>query len=369
MAKIQGAHVPMEVKNLIKNGAFDFWQRVEGAVQTVNTASTVTAYAADCFRYWSSGATNKNYSIQRSASVPSIAQSAFQSSYSYQMTMITGIPSFAAGDYVIPMGYQTEGLDYEYIHGGQKVTFGFWVNASIPGVYNFAFTNTASNRSYVNQFTISGSNTWEFKTVSMVTDNTGTWNFDNQNALNIVIGAVSGSTFQAGAINTWSAGNFFTAPGHTNWMATNGATFFVSQLHMVKGPLGLGATGFTRAGKDISQELMLCQRYCEKSYIQGTALATITLAGSHVWNGLAAGSGRPFTFVPFKVDKRTTPASIVGYNPNSGSTGSPIRDTDTPGDFAANLSSSGTSGFGVSPSAATLNTAVLRMHWIVDAGL
>lgn len=260
MSKILNFHIPAEQKNFAINGALDFWQQNGSNVITVNTATTTTGYSADMLAYNSVGATTKNYSLQRSTDVPTFSQSGFQSIYSNLFTMITGIPSMAAGDIIQPNIYKMEGLDYAKLHG-RSVTVGFWVKASVAGIYSASFRNASANRSYVTTFTISLSNTWEFKAIPLTMDNSGTWAFDNTLGLFVEIGSCGGSTFTTSTLNQWQAGNFLVASTANNFMGTTGATLRVSQISIVEGSLGFGPTGFQRAGKDVQAELAMCQRY------------------------------------------------------------------------------------------------------------
>ena len=265
MPRIQNIHQPAELKNYAINGALDFWQEKVGTTSTVNTASSVDAYSADMFSYQSGGPTTKNYSLQRSTTVPTAAQAGFNAAYSILFTMITAIPSFNTADFVNPCNYRMEGFDYAKLHGG-VVGIGFWIQASVAGTYSVSIRNAGANRSYVTTVTVNNPNTPEYKFFSFQTDSSGTWAFDNTIGMNIQIGSYAGATYQTASLNTWQAGNFVTASTATNYMATAGATLRVSLLSIVQGAIGFGAIGFQRAGKTIQQERALCERYYEKSY-------------------------------------------------------------------------------------------------------
>lgn len=314
MSKIFGVHIPSDMKNHIKNGALDFWQEKETIVTTINTASTTSAYSADMIAYGSGGATVKNYSLQRSTDVPTITQSGFQSIYSNLFTMITGIISPATSDYLVPHQYRMEGLDYAKLHG-KTCTFGFWTKASVAGTYSFALLNNTGTRSYVTTFAC-GSNTWEFKSITIPFDNAASgWNFDTTNSLYVDIGGYGGTSVQTSSVNQWQGAGVFVATGSTNWQATSGATLRVAQLSLLEGSLGLGPLGFKRQGQDISQELMLCYRYYEKSYDVGVTPGTAVsgLVGFSISNPGAGASGS--YGIQFKASKRVAP-TVVSYANN-----------------------------------------------------
>lgn len=260
MAKIQGKHIPASPKNLAINGALDFWQEKAGTTTTVNTATSQNPYSSDMFLTISSGSTVKNYSIVRSTDVPSFSQAGFNAPYSMLYTQLTGIPSFAANDVVIPQTYFMEGLDYSQIHG-KKVTYGFWVKASMAGTYSFSLRNAAANRSYVTTFQVNGANTHEFKTITISMDSGGTWVFDNNRSLIVSMAACGGTDWQTATLNQWQTGNYTVASTAANFIATTNATIRFSMFSIVEGPLGFGPQGFSRAGNSIEDELAMCQRY------------------------------------------------------------------------------------------------------------
>lgn len=263
MSKILGIHTPYEVKNLAINGGFDFWQEKVGTTTTVNASGSNSTFISDMFRAASGGTTTLNYSVVRSTDVPTFSQAGFDASYSAQYTHITATPSFASTDFVIPLQYRMEGLDYANIHG-KTVTFGFWMKASVPGTYSFAVRNDTLTRSYVTTFQVITSNNWEFKSITVPMDTQGTWNFDNSIGALIEVGTLAGSSTQTSTLSQWQSGNFRSSSISTNYAATAGAVIRVAMFSIVEGSLGFGQVGFQRAGKSIQQELAMAQRYYQK---------------------------------------------------------------------------------------------------------
>lgn len=367
MPKIIGSHIPTQIKNLVVNGALDFWQEKESTTSTVNTATTVVAYSADMIKYESGGSTTKNYSLVRSTDVPSFAQAGFNSTYSCLFTMVTAITSPAANDFVIPFEYLMEGNDYVKVHG-KAVTIGFWVKASIAGTYGLTLTNSAFNRSYVTTFTITGASTWEFKTFTITLDNTGTWNFDNTTGLRIYIGVITGSSFQSGTLNAWQGAGVLAPTGITNYQATAGATLRVALFSIVEGPLGFGATGFARSGDTIQEELGMCQRYYEKSYNSGVIPGSASQEGSSTqarWGTSPGSSDEIYAYMFFKSTKRTAP-TITFFNPATGTANQ--FSIDGGGSLSAKLWASGSNADRIATTNnAPSSTSVHRIHMVADA--
>jgi hypothetical protein len=196
------------------------------------------------------------------------------------------------------------------------VTLSFWVRSSLTGTFGGALTNAAGNRSYPFGYTISSTNTWEQKTVTIAGDTSGTW-VGSTNGIGLIVrfGLGSGSTFTSTA-GAWAAGNFVQPTGSVSVVGTNGATFYITGVQLEKGST---ATSFDV--RPYGTELALCQRYFETSYDAGIVPGTASILGSGgVYNviGSLAGStsgniGGGGMLLPFKVSKRTNP-TIVAYD-------------------------------------------------------
>lgn len=354
MSKILGVHIPAQMRNLAINGAFDFWQQNAGNTVTVNTATTQNAYSSDMWAYYSGGATTKNYSLQRSTDVPSTAQSGFAAQYSNMFTMITGIASPGASDYILPFDYLMEGKDYAKIHG-KVVTFGFWVKASVIGNYNFSLRNQSNTRTYVTTFPITGSNTWEYKSITVQLDTAGTWTFDNGLALYAEIGAYGGSTFQTGTVNQWQAGATFVATTSTNWMATSGATLRVDMFSITEGALGVGPLGFARCADDIQAELAMCLRYYETG---GHSVSNV---------GSASGTVGGMAIVRYLVEKRAIPTVSI-FGPSN--TPNTVRnDNNGATEGTITVGSSSALQHGARSTSALSSGIQYGYNWIADARL
>jgi hypothetical protein len=171
----------------------------------------------------------------------------------------------------------------------QAVIIGFWVRSSLTGTFGGAVANSAENRSYVFSYTISAANTWEFKTVTVSGDTSGTWVANNGVGLRLRFGLGSGSTYTA-ASGSWGAGNFVQPTGSVSVVGTNGATFYITGVQLEAGSV---ASPFER--RDYGRELIMCQRYYESGYI-GVRGAT---------------SAAILTVMPYAVVKRATPTVAI----------------------------------------------------------
>lgn len=322
-------------RNLLINGNFDFWQRGAGPA----TPGGGFSYLAD--RYWASQAGSYTAATQeRSTDVPTQAQSGFLSTYSHLLTNGTGAAPSAAS--YIGSGINMEGYDYTNLHG-KKGRFQFWCKSSIAGTFAFTVRNGAGTRSYVTTFTVNAVNTWEKKTIDVEFDTAAGYATEVGHALRIMIGLAIGTNFSTSSLNTWQAGNFFGATGQTQWAATTGATFRVSQFmllpqDMTAGGASLTDVTFQRAGRTTQDELAMCQRY---TYKPQNDPASVGGSQATYGSGQAFSTTQALVYIPFPVEMRTTPTLVAG-----GSSGNFLITTAGGGSVATNanlvLTSNGT---------------------------
>jgi hypothetical protein len=136
------------------------------------------------------------------------------------------------------------------------VTLSFWVRSSLTGTFGGAFRNNDANRSYPFTYTISVANTWEYKTITVAGDTTGTWvGATNGKGCELKLGLGVGSSL-SGTAGAWAGSNFVSATGATSVVGTNGATFYITGVQLEKGST---ATSFDY--RPYGTELALCQRY------------------------------------------------------------------------------------------------------------
>ena len=230
-------------RNRIINGDMRIDQR--GAVVTTNGA-----YTAD---RWQLGfATSGAVQSAQSGDAPT----GFGNSLLFDVT--TADTSIAAGEYGVLSQY-IEGLNTSDLAWGtasaQTVTLSFWVKSTTTGTYCVSFRNSGNSRSYVATYSVASANTWEYKTITVSGDTSGTWLGTNVVGISIAFCFAVGSTFQTTA-GAWQAGNFLGTSAQTNLLASTANEIRITGVQLETGST---ATPFER--RSYGQELALCQRY------------------------------------------------------------------------------------------------------------
>jgi hypothetical protein len=242
-------------RNRIINGDMRIDQRNNGA-----TVSGTSGYQYPVDRFRSFMDCTARWQTQRSTDAPT----GFTNSY--QLTVTTAQSSFASSNLAVSIEQSIEGFNTADLNWGTanavSVTLSFWVKASVTGNYAAAFFNyngSTIDRSYVTSFAVNAANTWEYKTITVPGDTTGTWQTGNLQGIYVALAAAGGSNF-SGTANTWQAGLREYPSGTVNIFATNGATFYITGVQLEAGTV---ATPFER--RSFGQELALCQRYYARS--------------------------------------------------------------------------------------------------------
>ncbi len=116
----------------------------------------------------------------------------------------------------------------------QTVTLSFWVRSSLTGTFSGTLRNYAGNRSYPFTYTISAANTWEYETVTIAGDTSGTWSTNNSGGVDVGFSVGAGSS-RSGTAGAWAGAAYYAATGAVSVVGTNGATFYITGVQLEKG--------------------------------------------------------------------------------------------------------------------------------------
>jgi len=343
---------PFSNRNVITNGDFNIWQRGTSFV-----GLTGVTFCCDRFYYSRTGL--MVHDVSRSADVPSFAQAGRLFNYSVLIDCQTADTSITASKLCV-FEHVIEG--YNYLPIAQRTTtLSFWVKATKIGTYCVYLANSINDRSYVAEYTVNTSDTWEYKTITIsAPPSAGSWNFTNGVGLRLGFTLAAGSSLQT-TKDVWQAGGYFATANQVNACDNIVNNFRLCGIQLEAGSI---ATPFEQIS--IQHELELCQRYFERSYNIETPTGTIEENQAAWGNVNSADTTLLCVNVDFKSIKRTTP-SVTAYNTSTGAAGSFIA-----GSTSKNVSTvvGGTKGIGRIYATTGMTAGVYaRFHWVADAEL
>jgi hypothetical protein len=237
-------------RNRIINGDMQIDVRNSGASVTTSALQTGT-YTLDRWFYYSDVVSKRT--IQRSG----IAPVGFTSSLA-----VTVIATDTSGPQQF-LQQPIEGYNISDFAWGtssaKPATLSFWVRSSVIGQHGGSIQNNGTTRSFPFAYTINSQNTWEYKTINIGGETTGTWVTDNGIGLRLLF--EHGPGYQNATAGSWVTTNTTSSTGSVNLCATNGATWYITGVQLEPGTV---ATPFER--RLYGQELALCQRYYQVLY-------------------------------------------------------------------------------------------------------
>ena len=270
-AQLYGVASPpsgMGFRNRIINGDMRIDQRNAGASVTQDT---IGVYPVD--RWLAAGTVTSKFTAQQNAgsvTPPDGFRNYLGCTSSSAYSVLTGDAFW--------LHQRIEGFNVADLMWGtanaKTITVSFWVRSSLTGTFGGSVFNSAANRSYPFTYTISAANTWEQKTLTIAGDTSGTWLTTNGTGLQLNFSLGTGSTF-SGTAGAWTGSAAYSATGATSVVGTNGATFYITGVQLEAGTV---ASPFER--RDYGRELMMCQRYYQKSYNVDVAPGTNTTVGA-----------------------------------------------------------------------------------------
>jgi hypothetical protein len=298
-------------KNKIINGAFMIDQRNAGAYIGGSNA----VYSADRWGVNSYNGSNQTgiFLIQRmdssNASAVGYESGSAPVGHTYSLKVTSSAATSVGSGGIYGIYQYIEGFNTADLNWGTAnavpVTLSFWTKSSLTGTFGGSLRNSAVNRSYPFSYTISTANTWEYKTVTITGDTSGTWLKDNGVGIQLTISLGQGTSYSSTA-GTWQAAGYNSVTGAVSVVGTSGATFYIAGVQFEK-----GSTASSFEFRSYGKELMLCQRYFG-SYPQ---------TNGTYWYNISTGGYRRMHY-NFPVIMRATPSCTVAGATNGNPSGS-----------------------------------------------
>ena len=283
-------------RNIIINGAAMVAQRGDTL-----SGATSGGYATDRFQ----AVQNESGTITISQDSDAPTGSGFRKSH--RLTQTTAQGSLAAND-LTTFRYNAEGYDLQGFKkgtsGAEEFTVSFWVKSvdqsSYPVTYILELRDPVNTRSCCKAYTVSASDTWEYKTITFPADSSGQWATDNSKSLEMNWFVCAGSNYTSGTLSTtWAATvTANRAAGLTANLSANTANrFFLTGVQL---EVGSQATAFEH--RSYGEELLLCQRYFYKPDLN-----------SYLQPAYQYGNANKMSLVEYPTTMRATPTCTKTY--------------------------------------------------------
>jgi hypothetical protein len=348
-------------KNILINGAMQIWQDMRTRVGITNGAR-----CADMWKYGFNGSAVQT--MARIAYTGAVLPAGIDW---YTRFQVTTADTVLSGVNHVHVFVAVEGRDWAGMHWGlsnaKEVTLGFWTGHTLTGVYCVSFRNSASNRSYVAEYTQAVADTWQYNEVTVPGDTGGAWQTASLAGVRIGFTMANGTTYDAPAANTWYAANYVATTNQVNHVSSASVRYFrLAGVNLVQGSYAppIEVPYFADA-------LARCQRYWAKSWDYDTNIGTATIQGcdrlykAALPSALHTGS----VAIKFPVPMASSPTMTI-YSTSTGASGK-IRDTVNAADVNALLP--GTESQHSSDPYGTMGTAGVSVNfqaqWIADADL
>ena len=245
----------------------------------------------------------------------------------------------------------------------------FNVYSTKTGTFGVSFRNSAQNRSLVKEYTVNASNTHERKYIRFQHDSSGTWSYDNGIGL-ILSWALACGTSRQTTPDAWQSGNFISTSNQANACDSATNNFIISDVVLMEDNESLNRQPdqYSWFNGSYVDELLLLQRYFEKTWAIDTAVGTVIQAGSVTTNAASASEVR--SGVRFLVRKRVVP-TVFTYSTQNG-TVNLFAEYNLGNDFVANRTGSvfnvGETGFLPQGASQTVSSHI-RFHYTANARL
>ncbi len=185
------------------------------------------------------------------------------------------------GHNIIDLGFGTA--------SAQSVTISFWVKSSLTGSHGAALNNGNEDRSYPFAYTVSSANTWEYKTVTIPGDTSGTWDTDSTAGMIVTFGLGAGTDYQ-GTADAWQAGNKFQPSSTVQNIGT------ISNWNVTGVQLEAGGAASNFEQLQYGQQFALCQRYHQVMEAGVNAYSTTGITGFSFSTHMRAAPTLTFSF-------------------------------------------------------------------------
>ena len=264
----------MKINQRVQTGSLGYFNPVTGSIYTLDRWKVLNANSFD----------TDSAQVTQDSSGPAGFRNSIQ--------MNIGNTETPSSNQVCGFQQKIEAQDLQGLKFGtssaETTTLSFWVYSNKTGTYCIQVIHEDVSKYVLFEYTISASNTWEKKTITISGNTSNTITDDNGTGLNVIWVLCAGSGRHVSATSSWtSSGNALATSNQVN-LWDDGANYF--RMTGCQLEIGTEATAFEH--RSFGEELSLCQRYFQ-----------------NLKAGSAVGSGNNVSIiVPLFCPMRTTPS-------------------------------------------------------------
>ena len=275
------------VRNLIINGEFLIDQRRQGGTYSCDPSGGNPVYGTmDRWQFKNYYGEAGRYDVHRSNDVPGN----YQHSIKIDVTTAQGTPS---GNNYASFAQNIEAYNVAHLGYGtsnsKQLTLQFWIKSTKTGTASVALQRDDNGRICIKTYTISNSDTWEFKTVTFPADTSG-GQIPHDNGKGLRVDFVLFSARHSDTTGWHDGSHFYSHSSQVNLIDSTSNNIYFTGIQL---EVGDSASDFVH--EDYSTMLLKCKRYYQKD------ISTRAYWGS----GNVAGRQFP---VRFEVEMRNTPS-------------------------------------------------------------
>lgn len=295
--QIDGQQLPtagaLSNRRLNENGAMQISQRATSF--SFAHDGTTTAYTLDRMSFVTANLESFDGTVTQSTDAPA----GFANSW--KLTTGTAEAAIDANDIAylqLPLEAQNLQLLQYGTSSAQTVTLSFYVKSSVTGTYGCSFYQADAVRNRTATYTINTADTWEYKTITLTGDTSGTINNDNGIGFQVAWNLATGSDWDATDSTSWGAyvtGRWGYGHAQDGVITTAGATWFLTGVQL---EVGEKATPFEH--RSYGDELIKCERYFE-----------LMQANNNVVTGYSFTTSGAAVGLRFRTVKRAAPGTIT----------------------------------------------------------
>ena len=242
--------------------------------------------------------------------------SGYSFSKSYKLDVTTA-DSSVANNHLAAIQYKFEGQDLQVFKKGtanaEKYTLAFWVKSTKTGTFICELEDDDNSRACSQAYTVSTTNTWEYKVLNFPADTTGAFAADNGESLKIHWWLMAGTDYTSGTLaTTWASTTAANrCVGQVNALDSTSNDFLLTGVQLEVGEY-TSATIPPFQHESYGNNLARCQRYAYEVVSNESSAGNAPIGTA----GIMYSSSQMMFNIPFPVPMRTNPSLTCSSGSN-----------------------------------------------------